>query len=78
MVGIFYRAPQPGAPPFVAVGDVVAVGQTLCLIEAMKLFNELKADVDGRVRAIHVEDRQSVEFGTLLFEIEPVGGPPVV
>jgi oxaloacetate decarboxylase alpha subunit len=78
MVGIFYRAPQPGAPPFVAVGDVVAVGQTLCLIEAMKLFNELKADLDGRVRAIHVEDRQSVEFGTLLFEIEPVGGPPVV
>ena len=78
MVGIFYRAPQPGAPPFVAVGDVVAVGQTLCLIEAMKLFNELKADVDGRVRAILVEDRQGVEFGTLLFEIEPVGGPPVV
>ena len=59
MVGLFYRAPQPGAPPFVAVGDVVAVGQTLCLLEAMKLFNELKADVDGRVRAIHVEDRQA-------------------
>ncbi len=78
MVGVFYRAPQPGAPPFVAVGDVVEVGQTLCLLEAMKLFNELKADVDGRVRAIHVEDRQTVEFGTLLFEIEPVGGPPVV
>jgi oxaloacetate decarboxylase alpha subunit len=78
MVGIFYRAPQPGAPPFVAVGDVVAAGQTLCLLEAMKLFNELKADVDGRVRAIHVDDRQPVEFGTLLFEIEPVGGPPVV
>ena len=78
MVGIFYRAPQPGAPPFVAVGDVVAAGQTLCLLEAMKLFNELKTDVDGRVRAIHVEDRQPVEFGTLLFEIEPVGGPPVV
>ena len=78
MVGIFYRAPQPGAPPFVAVGDVVAAGQTLCLLEAMKLFNELKADVDGRVRAIQVEDRQPVEFGTLLFEIEPIGGPPVV
>ena len=76
MVGVFFRAPQPGAPPFVAVGDVVAVGQTLCLLEAMKLFNELKADVDGRVRAIHVEDRQPVEFGTLLFEIEPVGSPP--
>ena len=78
MVGIFYRAPQPGAPPFVAVGDVVVAGQTLCLLEAMKLFNELKADVDGRVRAIHVEDRQPVEFGTLLFEIEPIGGQPVV
>ena len=78
MVGLFYRAPQPGAPPFVAVGDVVAAGQTLCLLEAMKLFNELKADVDGRIRAIHVEDRQPVEFGTLLFEIEPVGGPPVL
>ncbi len=78
MVGLFYRAPQPGAPPFVAVGDIVAAGQTLCLLEAMKLFNELKADVDGRIRAIHVEDRQPVEFGTLLFEIEPVGGQPVV
>jgi oxaloacetate decarboxylase alpha subunit len=78
MVGIFYRAPQPGAPPFVAVGDVVAAGQTLCLLEAMKLFNELKADVDGRVRAILVEDRERVEFGTLLFELEPIGGPPVV
>ena len=78
MVGVFYRAPQPGAPPFVAVGDVVAAGQTMCLLEAMKLFNELKADVDGRVRAIHAEDRQTVEFGTLLFELDPVGGPPVV
>jgi oxaloacetate decarboxylase alpha subunit len=78
MVAIFYRAPQPGAPPFVAVGDVVAAGQTLCLLEAMKLFNELKADTDGRIRAIHVEDRDRVEFGSLLFEIEPVGGPPVV
>jgi len=78
MVGIFYRAPQPGAPPFVAVGDVVASGQTLCLLEAMKLFNELKTDTEGRIRAIHVEDRERVEFGTLLFEIEPVGGPPVV
>ena len=78
MVGVFYRAPQPGAPPFVAVGDVVAAGQTLCMLEAMKLFNELKTDVDGRVRAIHVEDRDPVEFGTLLFELEPVGAPPVL
>jgi oxaloacetate decarboxylase alpha subunit len=78
MVGVFYRAPQPGAPSFVEVGDVVTVGQTLCLLEAMKLFNELKADVDGRVRAIHAENAQAVEFGQLLFELEPVGAPPVV
>jgi oxaloacetate decarboxylase alpha subunit len=78
MVGIFYRAPTPGAPPYVEVGDVVAAGQTLCMLEAMKLFNELKADVDGRVRTIFVDNGQAVEFGTLLFELEPVGGPPVV
>ncbi len=78
MVGIFYRSPQPGALPFVEVGDVVSTGQTLCLLEAMKLFNELKADADGRVRSIHADNGQAVEFGTLLFELEPVGGPPVV
>ena len=78
MVGVFYRSPQPGALPFVEVGDVVAAGQTLCLLEAMKLFNELKADADGRVRSIHADNGQAVEFGTLLFELEPVGGPPVV
>jgi oxaloacetate decarboxylase (Na+ extruding) subunit alpha len=78
MVGIFYRAPQPGSLPFVEVGDVVAAGQTLCVLEAMKLFNELKADVDGRVRAIHADNGQAVEFGTLLFELEPVVAPPVV
>jgi oxaloacetate decarboxylase alpha subunit len=78
MPGVFYRAPQPGAPPFVEVGDVVAAGQTLCVVEAMKLFNELTADLDGRVRAIHADNGQPVEFGTLLFELDPVGGPPVV
>ncbi len=78
MVGVFYRAPQPGAPPFVEVGDVVMAGQTLCLLEAMKLFNELKADVDGRVRAIHAETGQPVEFGSLLFELDPVDEPPAV
>ena len=74
MVGIFYRSPEPGAPPFVEVGDVVAAGQTLCMLEAMKLFNELKADAAGRVRAIHVENAQPVEFGQLLFELEPIVG----
>jgi oxaloacetate decarboxylase alpha subunit len=78
MVGVFYRGPQPGAPPFVEIGDVVESGQTLCLLEAMKLFNELKADVEGRVRAIHVENAQAVEFGQLLFELEPIAAPPVV
>jgi acetyl-CoA carboxylase biotin carboxyl carrier protein len=78
MVGTFYRAPQPGAPPFVAVGDVVVVGQTLCVLEAMKLMNEVKAELDGVVRAIHVENAQPVEFGQLLFEIEPVTAPPAV
>jgi oxaloacetate decarboxylase (Na+ extruding) subunit alpha len=76
MVGVFYRAPSEGAPPFVEVGDVVARGQTLCLIEAMKLFNEIKADVDGRVVAIAVENANAVEFGTLMFELEPVATAP--
>ncbi len=78
MVGVFYRASDPGAPPFVEVGDVVAAGQTLCLLEAMKLFNELKADTDGRVKSIHAESGDAVEFGQLLFEIEPVAVPPAL
>ena len=77
MVGTFYRAPSPGAPPFVDLGDVVAAGQTLCILEAMKLMNELKADSDGIVRAIHVENAAPVEFGELLFELEPVNGRPL-
>ena len=78
MVGVFYRASQPGAPPFVEIGDVVSAGQTLCVLEAMKLFNELKTDADGRIRAIHADNGQPVEFGTLLFELEPVAEPPAV
>jgi oxaloacetate decarboxylase alpha subunit len=78
MVGVFYRSSQPGAPPFVEVGDVVTAGQTLCVLEAMKLFNELKAEADGRVRSIHADNGQPVEFGTLLFELEPVGAPPAL
>src|SRR5512144_2744030 len=72
MVGVFYRAPQPGAPPFVEEGDTVASGQTLCILEAMKLMNEIKADSPGIVRAIHVGNAEPVEFGQLLFELEPV------
>jgi oxaloacetate decarboxylase alpha subunit len=78
MVGTFYRAGQPGAPPFVEVGAVVGPGQTLCILEAMKLMNEVKAEVEGVVRAIHVENAQPVEFGQLLFEIEPLAGRPAL
>ena len=77
MVGTFYRAPQPGAPPFVEEGQPIGAGQTLCILEAMKLMNEVKADIDGIVRAIHVENAQPVEFGQLLFELEPVTGRPL-
>jgi oxaloacetate decarboxylase (Na+ extruding) subunit alpha len=77
MVGTFYRAPEPGAPPFVEEGQPVGAGQTLCILEAMKLMNEVKSDVEGIVRAIHVENEQPVEFGQLLFELEPVVGRPL-
>jgi oxaloacetate decarboxylase alpha subunit len=76
MVGVFYRAPQPGAPPFVEEGDTVAPGQTLCILEAMKLMNEIKADAAGIVRAIHVGNAEPVEYGQLLFELEPVSTVP--
>jgi acetyl-CoA carboxylase biotin carboxyl carrier protein len=77
MVGTFFRAPQPGAPPFVEEGQPVAAGQTLCILEAMKLMNEVKAEVEGIVRAIHVENAQPVEYGQLLFELEPIDGRPL-
>jgi acetyl-CoA carboxylase biotin carboxyl carrier protein len=77
MVGTFYRAPQPGAPPFVEEGDAVGPGQTLCILEAMKLMNEVKADVEAVVRAIHVGNAEPVEFGQLLFELEPINGRPL-
>src|SRR5438105_706961 len=77
MVGTFYRAPQPGAPPFVQEGEPVGAGQTLCILEAMKLMNEVKSDLDAIVRAVHVENAQPVEFGQLLFELEPLNGRPL-
>ncbi len=76
MVGTFYRAPQPGAPPFVSEGDLVAKGQTLCILEAMKLMNEVKADMEATVRSINVENGDPVEYGQLLFELEPLLGRP--
>jgi oxaloacetate decarboxylase alpha subunit len=78
MVGTFYRAPQPGAAPFVEIGDVVAPGQTLCILEAMKLMNEVKAEVEGVVRGVHAENAEPVEFGQLLFELEPLVGRPAI
>ncbi len=71
-VGTFYRTPAPDQPAFVDVGSVVKKGQVLCIIEAMKLMNEIEADVSGRVAEIHVENGQPVEFGQALFRIEPV------
>jgi oxaloacetate decarboxylase alpha subunit len=78
MVGTFYRAPQPGSPPFVEVGDVVGPGQTLCILEAMKLMNEVKAEVEGVVRGVHADNAAPVEFGQLLFELEPLVGRPAL
>ncbi|WP_419858480.1 acetyl-CoA carboxylase biotin carboxyl carrier protein [Candidatus Palauibacter irciniicola] len=71
MVGTFYRAPAAGADPFVSVGDRVEAGQTLCILEAMKLMNELQSDVAGVVQEIAVENAEPVEYGALLFRIEP-------
>ena len=69
MVGTFYRAGAPGAKPFVEVGDTVKAGQTVCVIEAMKLMNEIEADKDGVIKAIMVENGQPVEYGEPLMMI---------
>jgi len=71
MVGTFYRAPAPDADPYVEVGDMVEVGQTVCIIEAMKLMNEIESEFRGRVVKILAENAQPVEFGQKLFLIEP-------
>jgi len=78
MVGTFYRAASPGAAPFVEEGDAVAPGQTLCILEAMKLMNEVKAEIEAVVRKIHVGNAEPVEYGQLLFELEPITGPPAL
>ncbi|CAK7041458.1 MAG: Oxaloacetate decarboxylase alpha chain [Paraeggerthella hongkongensis] len=72
MVGTFYTSPAPGEPPFVQVGDEVTANQTLCIVEAMKLMNEITAEEMGTVREICLEDASPVEFGTVLFYVEPV------
>jgi acetyl-CoA carboxylase biotin carboxyl carrier protein len=71
MVGTFYRAPDPTSAPFIDIGDTVKKGQTLCIIEAMKLMNEIEADVDGTIVEIFVENAKPVEFGQKLFAILP-------
>ncbi len=70
MVGTFYRSPSPGAPSFVEIGQTVTKGQTLCIIEAMKLLNEIESDAAGVIKAIMVENGQPVEYGQPLFVIE--------
>ena len=70
MVGTFYRSPSPGAKPFVEVGQKVAAGDTVCIIEAMKLLNEIEAETDGVIREILVENGSPVEFGQPLFVID--------
>ncbi len=72
MVGTFYRAPDPNSPPFVDVGDEIKKSQTLCIIEAMKLMNEIESDVDGIVTEIFVENGKPVEYGQKLFAIRPL------
>jgi len=70
MVGTFYRAPSPEAAAFVEVGSDVEIGQVLCIIEAMKLMNEIKSEVKGRVKEILIENADPIEFGQVLFKIE--------
>ena len=71
MVGTFYRAPSPGAKPFVEVGQTVKQGQTLCIIEAMKMLNQIEADASGVITEILIENGQAVQFDQPLFMIEP-------
>jgi acetyl-CoA carboxylase biotin carboxyl carrier protein len=71
-VGTFYRSPSPETPVYVDLGDVVKKGQILCIIEAMKLMNEIEAEVSGKVVAVLAENAQPVEYGEPLFHIEPM------
>ncbi len=71
MVGTFYRSPSPNAPPYVEVGDRIAIGQTVCIIEAMKLMNDMPAEVAGRVVKICADNGSTVEYGQQLFLVDP-------
>ncbi len=72
IVGTFYRAPDPNSPPFVDVGARVKIGQVLCIVEAMKLMNEIEAETAGEIVKIHVENGQPVQYGDVLFTVRPV------
>lgn len=72
LVGIFYRSPSPGAPPFVEIGDIVEPNQTLCIVEAMKVMNEISSDRAGRIVKIFPQNGEMVEFDTPLFELEKI------
>jgi acetyl-CoA carboxylase biotin carboxyl carrier protein len=71
MVGTFYRAPSPGSDPFVETDSRIEVGQTVCIVEAMKLMNEIQSEVSGRIARILIENAQPVEYGQTLFLVEP-------
>ena len=71
MVGTFYRAASPEAPAFVEVGQMVEVGQVVCIVEAMKLMNEIKSEVKGKIAEVHIDNGQPVEYGQTLFSVEP-------
>jgi acetyl-CoA carboxylase biotin carboxyl carrier protein len=72
MVGTFYRAPAPGAKPYVEIGDTIKPGDVVCIIEAMKLMNEIKAEIGGKISEILMENGQPVEFDQQLFILEPL------
>ena len=72
MVGTFYRSPSPEAEPFVEVGQTVEIGQVVCIVEAMKLMNEIKSEVRGKIAEVAVQNAEPVEFGQILFVVNPL------
>ncbi len=73
IVGTFYRKPSPDEDPYVKIGDHVEKGQVICLIEAMKIFNEIKSEVSGQIKQVLVEDGQPIEYGHVLYLVDPKG-----
>ena len=73
MVGTYYASPEPGAEPYLRVGQRVTTGQTVCIVEAMKIMNEIEAELSGVIREVCVEDATPVEYGQVLFRVDPNG-----